>query len=44
MKTRKDLERDLNIWLGFMQNGKLLQRFREYAAGKVNEIEMILLD
>ncbi len=44
MKTRKDLERDLKIWLGFMEKGKLQQRFREYAAGKVNEIELLLLD
>jgi hypothetical protein len=44
MKTKKDLENDLRIWLSFMENGKLSQRFREYAAGKVNEIEVILLD
>lgn len=27
-----------------MENGKLLQKFREYSAGKVNEIEVLLLD
>ena len=42
--TRKAIEKDLDIWLGFMDNGKLTQRFREYAAGKVSEIETVLLD
>ncbi len=42
--TKKEIERDLHLWLGFMENGKLQQRFREYAAGKVNEIEVLLLD
>ena len=44
MKTRKQLEKALANWLSFMENGKLIQSFREYSAGKVNEIEVKLLD
>ena len=44
MTTRKQLEKALANWLSFMENGKLKQSFKEYSAGKVNEIEVKLLD
>ena len=42
--TKKEIEHELNLWLSFMENGKLIQRFREYSAAKINEIEVYLLD
>ena len=42
--NKKELEHELNLWLSFMENGKLRQRFREYSAAKINEIEVYLLD
>ena len=42
--SRENLESALANWLSFMESGKLIQSFREYSAGKVNEIELILLD
>ncbi len=44
LKTKKELEHELNIWLSFMGNVDLKQSFREYSAGKVNKIEASLLD
>lgn len=44
MLSREQLQKNLAIWLSFMENGKLKQSFREYSAGKVNAIEFLLLD
>ena len=42
--TRKAIEKDLDIWLGFMQNEDLHPRFREYAESRMKDIEAFLLD